>query len=125
MKFAKPLTAPAFRLEWKGKRVFAKWDELPNPLVDDLYAENGRNFRAEFVPNTFYLPLTVEREYEIPIIVRKSNNYEVFSGWWFGKGRGYGPDPTVTENDKIIIRFYGETKIFQKTYKVKDIIKKN
>ena len=93
------------QVEWCGNKVFAKWDETPNPLKSDQLNE----FAPERVPETYYQPLFLRQEYSVPILIKvnNQNNKEVFSGWWFGKGKGYGPDPTIEDSAKISLTLLG------------------
>lgn len=73
--------------------VFAKWDETPNPVVNDEY-------RPELAPQTYYQPLFLERTYLVPILavhvrddalntsdaaitVGDVTGVEIFSSKWF------------------------------------------
>jgi len=86
-----------FDIHWDGRQVPAKWDEAPNPLeADDL-----NQFRPELVPATFYQPLFQRRDYAVPILIERNGQLEVFSGWWFGRGRGYGPNPDLGGVEEI------------------------
>lgn len=85
----------SLRIEWPGGSVFGKWDENPNPLEGDCLDR----FKPELVPATFFLPLILNREYSIPIlVVGGDNRCAIFSGWWFGREFGYG-DPALENPD--------------------------
>ena len=108
------------KIEWDNKSVNAKWDEAPNPLQND----DMNNFRSELVPATFYQPLFLNKEYTIPIIHRdKNENLSIFSGWWFGRNAGYGPNPDITEGNKITLILSGNNLEWKKSFKVKDIVR--
>lgn len=87
-------------IEWAGRQVFAKWDEAPNPLEADRLDA----FRPELVPATFYQPLFTGKRYSVPILVQRDGRPEVFSGWWFGHDRGYGPDPATADPARTQVR---------------------
>lgn len=91
------------RIEWSGGSVFAKWDEAPNPLAGD----DPNRFRPELVPATFFQPLFLRRQYTVPILIEREGRVEVFSGWWFGRPVGYGPDPAVARGETIRLTLLG------------------
>ena len=90
------------RIEWSGRSVFAKWDETPNPLERD----DPSRFVPELVPSTYYLPLLVKHPYAVPIVIEHNGQREVFSGWWFGRGR-FDPDPAIPVGAKIRLTLTG------------------
>lgn len=69
------------------RRVFAKWDERAMPLD----RHDPDEFRPEQVPETYYQPLIVGRVYDVPILFEDAltSRLDIFSGWWFGRSRGY------------------------------------
>ncbi len=109
----------SLEIEWCGNRVFAKWDETPNPLKDDEIDK----FVPERVPQTFYQPIFSKREYYVPILIEPDNtgNKEVFSGWWFGKKKGYGPDPAIKDNAKVSLTLTGSNLCWKKEFNVSEI----
>ncbi len=51
----------------------------------------------------------------MPIIESENRgSKEVFSGWWFGKNKGYGPNPVVNNNTKISLTLVGNGLIWKK-----------
>lgn len=90
-------------ISWSDKTVFAKWDETPNPLERDDWSR----FRPELVPATYDQPLFCGSEYAVPVIIERDGSHEIFSGWWFGKDSGYGPDPGVNKQDHIKLTLSG------------------
>jgi len=111
----------ALAIEWGQadlRTVFAKWDETPNPLEnDDLTA-----FRPELVPNTFYQPLFLGRPYRVPVLIQSNSAFEIFSGWWFGKDQGYGPDPIVSKSHLIRLTLTGGNFSWSKSLPVPEIV---
>jgi hypothetical protein len=103
---------------WCCKNVFAKWDETPNPLE----AGNANTFRPELVPATYYQPLFCSREYTVPIVFENNGKYEIFSGWWFGKNSGYGPDPAIGSTVQICLTLNGARLSLSKSFSVNQII---
>lgn len=82
------------RINWCGNSVNGKWDDSPNPLLED----DLQKFEPLLVPQTFLLPVMLQKEYTIPILHENEQGaLTVFSGWWFGRhiGKNYGPDPKV------------------------------
>lgn len=109
-----------FKIVWKYGSVKAKWDEKPNPLEGD----NSDIFLPELVPQTMQNFIVEKKVYEIPIIHEDSYGTKtVFSGWWFGRDKGYGIDvPIVCNNCVLEFEFISE-KIKKKwACKVKDIL---
>lgn len=88
-------------LSWRSYSTFAKWDELPEPWN----YEKGK-FVPNLVPSTFYLPVTVQKPYSLPLIRLVEGETWVFSGWSYGWPR-YGPDPVVGPNDPICVEVRG------------------
>lgn len=109
------------QIQWPEGSVLGKWDEAPNPLAND------RQFKPELVPATFYQPLFFGKEYSIPVIIKPKGKeqFEVFSGRWFGQGLGYGTDPRIG-NPQItsicLTLFGGGGLIYCKDFKVSDIV---
>ena len=107
------------RIEWRGRFVFAKWDEAPNPLEgDDL-----RRFRPELVPATFYQPLFLRRRYLVPVMIEREGRREVFSGWWFGREMGYGPDPAISERDTVRLTLLGGGFEWTRDFRLDEILR--
>lgn len=107
-------------IQWNGNSVKAKWDEASNPLENDQLDK----FRAELVPITFYQPLFLQQEYKVPIVHQENNNGQqlsVFSGWWFGKKKGYGPDPSVSMDTELTLVLSGNNFQWSKKVKVSEI----
>lgn len=111
-------------IEWKDhnsnlQKVFAKWDETPNPL------DNKGNFVPEMVPQTFRNLLRSGKSYSIPILSKDGNELSVFSGWWFARDIGYGPaDGAVVEmKTKLTIKISGSELNDEYAVFVKEIIK--
>lgn len=98
--------------------TFAKWDETPNPLVNDNLAE----FAAEKVPDTFYQHLYIGKEYKVPIVIQDNQQHYIFDGWWFGKEKGYYSKPPLSENDEIKIVIRGESFSSEKVLSLKEFI---
>jgi hypothetical protein len=109
----------ALQIEWDGKTLFAKWDETPNPLEGD----DPNRFRAELVPATFYQPLFIGREYRVPIVIERDASLQVFSGWWFGWGRGYGPDPTLAMSAQIRLSLTGADLRWSAAFNLEDVVR--
>ncbi len=109
-------------LQWCDNSVKAKWDEAPNPIKND----DCNEFKPELVPATFYQPLFLNKEYNVPIIHKENINsvekFTVFSGWWFGREKGYGPDPSIKKCCRLKITLSGNNFEYSKEYKVKKII---
>jgi hypothetical protein len=99
-------------------KVFAKWDETPNPSTDDT--PNG--FQPSMVPATYYQPLIPGRGYAVPILIEQDGGYEIYSGWWWGKNKGYGPDPKVTKGTVITITLTGNSLNWSRVLTVGDIL---
>lgn len=98
--------------------TYAKWDETPNPLVNDQLGE----FVAEKVPDTFYQNLYIGKEYKLPILIQDNQQYYIFDGWWFGKRKGYYTKPPLSENDEIKIVIRGESFSKEKVFTLKEFI---
>jgi hypothetical protein len=110
----------ALTIQWSSnKGVFAKWDETPNPLE----ADDPNIFRAELVPSTYYLPLFLKRPYSIPILNKADGSYEVFSGWWFGRNNGYGPNPRLSMSDNLTLTLTGGNFTWSKIVSVDTIVR--
>jgi hypothetical protein len=106
---------------YKPREVFAKWDQAPNPQEEDRLRRP--KFKPYLVPFTYYLPLFVDREYEIPIMFKgKNDRYEVFSGWWFGKNTGYGGDYTVKPDTEVTLSLIASNAFWTRSFKLKEII---
>jgi len=60
----------------------------------------------------------------VPIIIEPENrgSKEVFSGWWFGKNKGYGPNPASNNNTKISLTLVGNGLIWKKEFNVSEIV---
>ena len=112
----------ALTIEWGTDKertsVFAKWDETPNPLEGDKL----EGFRPELVPSTFYQPLFLGRPYSVPVLIKAKDSYDVFSGWWFGKDCGYGPNPWVGRCDNLSLTLVGGKFSWTKSVTVDKII---
>ncbi len=94
-----------------GDKVrFAKWDEAPNPLLDDKLSK----FVPEKVPQTFHQNLYVNKVYRLPIIVCENRKYYVFDGWWFGRNKGYYEMTSLSGEDPIKIVIRGEKFYWEK-----------
>lgn len=111
-------------IEWKDsnsnfQKVFAKWDETPNPL------DSKGEFVPEMVPQTFRNLLRSGKSYSIPILSKDGNELSVFSGWWFARDSGYGPaDRAVVEKKtKITIKLSGSELNDEYVVFVKEIVK--
>jgi len=126
-------------IKWDNKSVLAKWDESPAPLevveengkqVDIVQDEDGdwvaKKFLPHSVPATYYQPLFLNKEYAVPILYKKENGatkFEIFSGWWFGRKEGYGPDARVTEDTKLTLILSGNNFEWREAISIKDILK--
>ena len=102
-------------INWFGESVFAKWDETPNPL------RNDSEFRPELVPATYDQPLFNGQEYLVPLIIENNGEYEIFSGWWFGKDKGYGPSPKIDSSTKIKVTLSGAGLKWCKKFTINDL----
>ena len=114
----------SLEIEWCGNKVFAKWDENPNPLDRDRM-DSPKRFRPELVPLTYFQELFKGKKYYVPILHEDENgNFTVFSGWWFGRyfGLPYGPDPRVNKNTLLKITLRGTNINWQGSFEVKEII---
>lgn len=107
------------RISWSDRNVYAKWDETPNPLDDD----NLSKFKPELVPGTFDQPLFKGIEYSVPIVIENNGNREVFSGWWFGKNIGYGPNPRLEKGFNTKLTLYGTGLSWTRSFTEKEICK--
>ena len=105
----------AARLAWGKERTFAKWNELPEPL-DEPVEKNGRTFRpfvSNLVPSTFFLQLSDNEEYKLPVLVEYDDLdgnrvCDVFSAWWYGKGKIRSPKSfRVTADDEVEVTLLG------------------
>ncbi len=113
-------SAPGFcglQIEWSGGNILAKWDETPNPVRGD----DPRQFEAALVPATFYQPLFLGREYAVPIVIEHDGRQEIFSGWWFGREMGYGPDPRLPDSDRVRLTILGGGLRWSREFFVVDI----
>ncbi|MEW8332898.1 MAG: hypothetical protein AB2558_20465 [Candidatus Thiodiazotropha sp.] len=90
-------------ISWCCNKVFAKWDEAPNPIDED----DMKKFNPVLVPSTYDQPIFCGNEYNVPIVINDNSKYEIFSGWWFGKNKGYGPDPSLNSSTKITLTLTG------------------
>ena len=126
-------------IKWNNKSVLAKWDETPAPL--EVVEENGerediikdkdgdwiaKKFLPHSVPVTYYQPLFLKKEYAVPIIYKKekaSKEFEIFSGWWFGRKEGYEPDVKVTKDTQLTLILSGNNFEWRETIKIEDILK--
>ena len=109
------------QIHWNGDMVRAKWDHLPNPLIQDSPDE----FEPSIIPRTFNSLVLLGEIYSVPLINEDNNgNLTIFDGWWFGKrlGLGYGPDPTVDEDTELRILLIGSELAWSKTITVRDIM---
>ncbi len=107
-------------IQWNSKSVKAKWDETPNPLEND----DLNKFKPELVPATFYQPLFLEKDYFVPIIHEDDEKQlSIFSGWWFGRKFGYGPDPKIDKKQKIVLTLSGNNFEWKKEFFIEDILK--
>jgi len=107
-------------IKWKDGSVYAKWDENPNPLKDDSL----NNFIPEMVPQTFYQNTFCGKTYLLPILHEdKNNKVTVFSGWWFGKDKGYGASvPELINISEIQLEFLSQNANKKsKKYTISDI----
>lgn len=88
------------------KNTYAKWDENPNPVL----ADNAQSFLPELVPLTTSLFLYPKQTYKVPILHEDGDGkYTIFSGWWFGKEKGYGHYNFIAKKeDKITIEIVGQ-----------------
>lgn len=85
------------------ERVFAKWDETAIPCEN----HDPAAFRPERVPATYFQPLLLRREYAVPIIFSSQGNYDVFSGWWYGKEVGHKTYVEVTPETELRLTLSG------------------
>ena len=118
----KGLSSPGIcrlRVSWSDKSVYAKWDESPNPLEDDDLSK----FKPELVPGTFDQPLFRGIKYSVPIVIENNANREVFSGWWFGKKIGYGPNPRLEKGFNLKLTLYGAGLSWTRSFTEKEICK--
>jgi hypothetical protein len=104
-------------INWCGKQVFAKWDETPNPLDED----DIQKFNAGLVPSTYDQPIFYGIKYSIPILINVNSKFEIFSGWWFSKSKGYGPDPSLDSSTKIRITLTGSGLLWSKEFTINDL----
>lgn len=120
----KGLSSPGvcrLRISWSDKNVYAKWDETPNPLEGDDLSK----FRPELVPGTFDQTLFRGNEYSVPIVIENNDYREVFSGWWFGKDIGYGPNPQLESGFQIKLTLHGAGLSWSRSYTEREICKRN
>lgn len=108
-------------IAWSDRAVLAKWDETPNPTAEG----NSPRFRPELVPATFDQALFLGQEYHVPIIIGQGDKYEVFSGWWFGRDTGYGPDPKVSLTDSIQLTLWGGQLLWSEAFTLDQVCKKD
>jgi len=96
----------AASIKWKDGSVYAKWDETPNPLKNDQLS----NFTPEMVPQTFYQNTFCGKSYLLPILHEDENKkITVFSGWWFGRDKGYDASvPELMDTSEIQIEFLSQ-----------------
>ena len=59
------------------------------------------------MPATYDQPPFFNHEYALPLVIEKETKWEVFSGWWFGKDKGYGPDPSIDSGAEIRVTLSG------------------
>ena len=105
------------RIEWADKSTYAKWDETPNPLENDRLD----SFRPELVPFTYNNLLFHGVEYAVPLVYEDGGSREVFSGWWFGKKRGYGPNPCLPRGFNLKLTMFGGGLSWSRTYSESEI----
>ncbi|MCU7905914.1 MAG: hypothetical protein KZQ76_08650 [Candidatus Thiodiazotropha sp. (ex Epidulcina cf. delphinae)] len=105
-------------IQWCCKSVFAKWDETPNPLEND----NLSKFKPELVPATYDQPLFFKHEYAVPLVIKNEGKSEIFSGWWFGKDKGYGPDPGIYPGTEIRVVLSGGGLSWSKTITLAELV---
>jgi len=107
-----------FQIHWGRNMVRGKWDESPNPLhKDDL-----NQFEPALVPQSFFLPLMLKQYYTVPILHEDDKSLTVFSGWWFGRKMGYGPNPRINKKAQLTLIIKGNNLEWRKKIKVEDII---
>ncbi len=109
-------------IKWNNGNVSANWDENPNPLKNDKLSE----FVPEMVPQTRYLNTYSGREYLVPIIHKsEEGKLTIFSGWWFGKDKGYGASvPEIDGNWQLQFEFVSQNvNKKSKKYFVSEIIR--
>ena len=109
-------------ISWRGGSVFANWDENPNPLKNDCFD----NFVPELVPQTFFQNTFCGKIYSVPILHEESDESKkitVFSGWWFGRNKGYKESvPELVDDSEIQIEFLSQNVSKKsKKYTVRDI----
>lgn len=110
----------SLKISWRGNTVFAKWDESPNPLKADRLV----NFIPEAVPSTYYNNLFAGNTYLVPVMHKDKAGLSIFSGWWFGRDLGYGPDPTLRNNNADIkLELISANAEWYKTLTVKDLVR--
>ena len=107
----------SLNIEWCCRNVFAKWDETPNPQEEG----ESTKFRPELVPSTYYQPLFCGKEYTIPIIIESHGKHDIFSGWWFGRKSGYGPDPAIEPTAQIRLTLTGAGLSWSKPFSLSQI----
>ena len=107
-------------LESGGQTTWAKWDEKPNPLVEDRLD----SFDAGLVPNTFFQTLVVKREYSLPILAQTDGVIELFGGWWFGRSKGYYRLNPVDPASFVTITLRGAGLNWKRRFPVQEIIQK-
>lgn len=105
-------------IHWCCKSVFAKWDEAPNPLESDDLSK----FKPELVPATYDQPVFFNHEYSVPVVIEKEDKREIFSGWWFGRNNGYGPDPSVESSAEIRITLSGAGLSWSRAFTLAEIV---
>lgn len=119
------LRSPGFcelQIRWCGNVVKAKWDDNPNPLVED----NSEKFEPALVPQTYLNTVMLWQWYKIPITNVENNIITVFDGWWFGKRLKlqYGPNPVVNNNTEITFVLKGNNLTWEKKLTVQEILDK-
>lgn len=119
-------------IKWNDKSVFAKWDETANPIKEDNLEKDTEGdwvpekFIPEAVPSTYYQPLFLKKEYSVPLLYSKqkdSQEFEIFSGWWFGRKEGYGPNIKVNKDTQMTLILSGSNFEWKETIKIDDILK--
>ncbi len=95
----------------------AKWDETPNPLKGDKLDR----FVPEMVPATYYQNLFLNKEYAVPILIKRNDDHFIFNAWWFGKAEGYYGLKPMKDKETITIIIRGNGFNWQKEFTVEKI----
>jgi hypothetical protein len=94
---------------------FAKWDEAGAPLT-----WNGA-FWPDLVPSTSMQVLHLGRVYSVPIVYERDGQYQLFSGWWYGRRQAPTAAPILDPDASIRIALTGHGLKWTREFKIKDL----